>query len=82
MRYGLNQPDYPKFVAMMIVAYMNGKYYSLGDDIATFAGIAELAPAATTASQSPVLLHFSKGGLKSAPLCLGRIIDVHHIEGV
>lgn len=82
VRYGLNQPDYPKFVAMMIVAYMSGKYYSLGDDIATFAGIAELAPAATTASQSPVLLHFSKGGLKSAPLCLGRIIDVHHIEGV
>lgn len=31
VRYGVNQPDYPKFNAMMLVADVNGKYYSVGD---------------------------------------------------
>ncbi len=81
-RYGLNQPDYPKFVAMMIVAYMNGKYYTVGDGFPTFAGIAELAPSATTASHTRALLHFSKGGLSlaKAPLCIGNEIDVYQIN--
>lgn len=77
-RYGLNQPEYPKFVAMMIVAYMNGKYYSLGDDMATFSGIAELAPAAAATSATPVRFHFSRGALTSphAPLRLSERVDV------
>lgn len=78
VRYGLNQPEYPKFVAMMIVAYMNGKYYSLGDDMATFSGIAELAPAAAATSATPARFHFSRGALISphAPLRLGERVDV------
>ena len=81
VRYGLNQPEYPKFVAMMVVAYMGGKYYSLGEDIVAFNGIAELAPASSTASATPRLLHFSKGRLTpaKAPLSLGDMIDVCYI---
>jgi hypothetical protein len=82
VRYGLNQPDYPKFVAMMVVAYMGGKYYSLGEDIAAFNGIAELAPASSTASVTPQRLHFSKGNLKplDSTLCLGEKIDVYYVK--
>lgn len=82
VRYGLNQPDYPKFVAMMVVAYMGGKYYSLGEDIAAFNGIAELAPASNAASVTPQRLHFSKGNLKplNNTLCLGDMIDVYYVE--
>ncbi len=82
VRYGLNQPDYPKFVAMMVVAYMGGKYYSLGEDIAAFNGIAELAPASSTASVTPQRLHFSKGRLKplNSSLCLGDMIDVRYVK--
>lgn len=78
VRYGLNTPDYPKFVAMMVVAYMGGKYYSLGKDFAAFNGIAELAPAATTASVESMRLRYSKGKLipMKQTLCLGEIIDV------
>ena len=78
VRYGLNTPDYPKFVAMMVVAYMGGKYYSLGKDFAAFNGIAELAPAATTASVESMRLRYSKGKLipMKQTLCLGEMIDV------
>lgn len=78
VRYGLNMPDYPKFVAMMVVAYMGGKYYSLGKDFAAFNGIAELAPAATTASVVSMRLRYSKGKLipMKQTLCLGEMIDV------
>lgn len=31
VRYGVNQPDYPKFCAMMLVAEINGKHYTVGD---------------------------------------------------
>lgn len=31
VRYGVNQPEYPKFNAMMLVADVNGKYYSVGN---------------------------------------------------
>lgn len=80
VRYGLNQPDYPKFVAMMVVAYMGGKYYSLGEDIAAFNGIAELAPASNTASVMPIRLHYSKGKLTplKQPLRPGELIDVYN----
>ena len=77
VRYGLNQPDYPKFVAMMVVAYMGGKYYSLSEDMAAFNGIAELAPASSTASLEPTALHFSKGTLPamSCRLSLGERVE-------
>lgn len=80
VRYGLNMPDYPKFVAMMVVAYMGGKYYSLGEDIAAFNGIAELAPASNTASVMPIRLHYSKGKLTplKQPLRPGEQIDVYN----
>lgn len=32
VRYGVNQPDYPKFVAMMLVADVNGSYRAIGED--------------------------------------------------
>ena len=81
VRYGLNQPEYPKFVAMMVVAYMGGKYYSLSEDIASFNGIAELASAAGSTSVAPQRLHFAKGSVKhsQAPLRLGDMIDVSYI---
>ena len=51
----------------------------MGDDIATFHSIAELAPAASTASEAPARLHFSKRSLKSSPktLRLGKRIEVY-----
>ena len=48
--YGVNTPSYPKFVAMMFAAYIDGQYYSLKGDIPAFNGFAELAPASTTSA--------------------------------
>ncbi|MBE6212758.1 MAG: hypothetical protein E7129_06445 [Rikenellaceae bacterium] len=60
-RYGVNQPGYPKFVAMMLAPYINGKYYSLKGDIPAFNGISELAPAdASTSSVAPKQLSVGK----------------------
>ncbi len=50
VRYGVNTPSYPKFVAMMFAAYIDGQYYSLKGDIPAFNGFAELAPASTTSA--------------------------------
>lgn len=33
VRYGVNQPDYPKFCAMMLVAEVNGSYYLIGSSM-------------------------------------------------
>jgi len=79
VRYGLREPDYPKFVAMMLTAYIGGTYYDLGDNIPSFNGIAELAPAESE-STTPMLLSFSKQGLveKHAPLSIGEKIEVIH----
>jgi hypothetical protein len=46
VRYGVT-PGYPKFVAMMFAAYIEGQYYSLKGDIPAFNGFAELAPASS-----------------------------------
>lgn len=56
---------------------MGGKYYSLGEDMAAFNGIAELAPASSTASLEPTALHFSKGTLPamSCRLSLGERVE-------
>lgn len=53
-RYGVNQPGYPKFVAMFLTAYINGKYYELGADnpLPTFSGWSELAPAGTSTNSA------------------------------
>lgn len=40
VRYGVNTPGYPKFVAMMLAAYIDGKYYSLKGDVPAFNGFA------------------------------------------
>ena len=54
VRYGVNQSGYPKFVAMMFAAYIDGQYYSLKGDIPAFNGFAELAPASSTAGVAPM----------------------------
>ena len=73
VRYGLRESGYPKFVAMMLVAYVGGNYYTLGENFPTFNGIAELAPAAASTSMAT----FSKRGLQTAqtPLRLGKKIE-------
>ena len=77
MRYGVNQVGYPKFVAMMFAAYIEGTYYSLKGDIPAFNGLAELAPASSTASVAPMRYSFSKGRLatKALHLTLGEKIE-------
>ncbi len=75
VRYGVNLPDYPKFNAMFLTAYVGGKYYNLGNDIPSFNGIAELAPAeSTTSGAAPMLLSYGKRPIfeQSRPLCLGK----------
>lgn len=78
VRYGLREPNYPKFVAMMLAAYVGGEYYTLSEDIPSFNGVAELAPASATASATPLRIPFSKRGLTTppTPLRLGKQIEV------
>jgi hypothetical protein len=64
VRYGVNLPGYPKFVAMMFAAYIDGEYYSLKGDIPAFNGIAELVPVSSKKSSSSVQMSFSKGYLR------------------
>ena len=60
------------------VRYVNGKYYTLSEDIPSFNGIAELAPTSATASATPLRIPFSKRGLTTppTPLRLGKQIEV------
>ena len=76
VRYGVNTPGYPKFVAMMLAAYIDGKYYSLKGGIPAFNGFAELAPASTT-SAAPMRHSFSRGHLatKALHLTLGDKLE-------
>lgn len=78
VRYGLREPDYPNFVAMMLTAYIGGEYYDLGDNIPSFNGIAELAPAESATRRSSVK-SFSLGKSKiesiKRPLSLGKRIE-------
>ena len=61
VRYGLNLPGYLKFKDMFLVAFIDNEYYSLGEDIPTFTGIAELAPAgASTSSVAPKQLSLGR----------------------
>ena len=50
VRYGVNTPDYPKFVAMMLVASLNGKFYSIKSNAVTpaFNAIAAIDAPGTT----------------------------------
>lgn len=79
-RYGVNQPDYPKFVAMCYVAMVDDSYYSVGkdEDIPTFSGIAELAPATEAETSTAAPMRYSLGVSKLAsvkrPLVLGKKI--------
>ena len=77
VRYGVNQPGYPKFVAMMLAPYINGKYYSLNGDIPAFNGIAELAPASSTTSATPMRFSLGKSLLPTVTpqLTLGEEIE-------
>ena len=74
VRYGVNQPGYPKFVAMMLAPYINGTYYSLKGDIPAFNGLAELSPAS---SAKAVRYSVGKGHLatKALHLTLGNKIE-------
>ena len=60
VRYGVNTPNYPKFVAMMLTAYIDGEYYSLKGDIPAFNGFAELAPASTSTRATTMRYTFHK----------------------
>ncbi len=77
VRYGVNQSGYPKFNAMFLTAYIGGTYYNLGENIPAFNGLAELAPASSTASAAPMRYSFSKGRLatKALHLTLGEKIE-------
>ena len=78
VRYGVNDPNYPKFVAMMFVAYIDGEYWSLdiydeNDPYATtipsFNVMAEINAPAATLAHSPKLLFGGKGAmLKAQPI--------------
>ena len=68
VRYGVNTPGYPKFVAMMFAAYIDGQYYSLKGDVPAFNGVAELAPATTKAA--PMSFSF---GQKLLPTRVSRL---------
>ena len=60
VRYGVNTPGYPKFVAMMLAAYIDGGYCSLKGDIPAFNGFASLTTnSAQTTSVAP--MRFSTG---------------------
>lgn len=57
VRYGVNQPDYPKFNAMMLVAEINGKHYTIGNshqNIPAFNMMAEINPYTTEESAAQV----------------------------
>ncbi len=78
VRYGVNQPGYPKFNAMFLTAYIDGEYYDLGDNIPAFNGIAELAPAeSATSGIAPMRFALGKSLLPTATpqLRIGKKIE-------
>lgn len=63
VRYGVNSYGYPKFVAMFLIAYVDGEYLEIGMDnpLPTFSGWSELAPAgASTNSAAPKQLSLGR----------------------
>lgn len=82
VRYGVNLPDYPKFVAMMLIAQVGDRYYSLdtseGTTIPAFNVMATIdAPTttATTLAVDSVAKSYRNGFKKLAPaLKLGKQI--------
>ena len=82
VRYGVNEPGYPKFVAMILTAYIADNYYSIGEDVVAFNGIAELAPLAQSAGAKRSQILFGKGKLLGQPktLKLGRRLESKRIS--
>ena len=82
VRYGVNEPGYPKFVAMILTAYIADNYYSIGEDAVAFNGIAELAPLAQSAGAKSSQISFGKGKLLGQPktLKLGRRLESKRIS--
>lgn len=83
VRYGVNQPDYPKFNAMMLVADVNGKYYSVGnlEKLPAFNVMATIDVPGTTEDAQAVAPMKYVGRMKtlstpSARLHLGEEIEV------
>jgi hypothetical protein len=75
VRYGVNDPNYPKFVAMMFVAYIDGEYWSLdiydeNDPYATtipsFNIMAEINAPASTMAVTPKRMFRGKGPMLNA----------------
>ena len=57
VRYGVNDINYPKFVAMFLTAKIGDKYYDLGDSIPSFNAIAAVNPQVTmSATAAPFTL--------------------------
>ena len=74
VRYGVNTPNYPKFVSMFYAAYMDGEYYFFTDeaDLPTFRGIAAINPAASTMALAKRKASFRKGMI-AAESVTGRL---------
>lgn len=81
VRYGVNQPDYPKFVAMFLTAEVNGTYYTIGEahkNIPAFNVMAEINPLATESAQvaAPMSYKVARKALPTPKLRLGEKIEV------
>lgn len=83
VRYGVNQPDYPKFVAMMLAAEIGGKYYTIGsatEKIPAFNVMAEINPVDSEESQSSAPMRYALGKRADRPstvrLTLGKELEV------
>ena len=84
VRYGVNQPDYPKFSAMMLVAEINGKHHAIGNshqNIPAFNVMAEINPytAEEEVQQVAPMRYVGRMKTLSAPsirLRLGEEIEV------
>lgn len=84
VRYGVNQPDYPKFNAMIIVAEIDGRHYPIGDTLQNtpaFNVMAEINPyiAEEEVQQVAPMRYVGRMKTLSAPsarLILGEEIEV------
>lgn len=84
VRYGVNQPDYPKFNAMLLVAEISGKHYTIGssiENLPAFNVMAEINPRTAQEEAQQVAPMYCVGRMKtlsapSARLSLGEEIEV------
>lgn len=75
VRYGVNTPDYPKFVNMFYAAYSDGDYYFFTEDagLPSFRSIAALNPAASAASLAKRKAALREGMIASESILRNRL---------